>query len=84
MFNFNFLRNLFRKVTGQTVAKGSAFVKIAEREVQILEAKGKVIAIEAAHKAEHAVLDELQKAAEAVHNESGKIADKLAAVNSLL
>jgi hypothetical protein len=80
----DFLKSLFAKLTGTVVTKGSAFVKLAEREAQVLEAKGKIIALEAAHKAEHVILDELQQAAEAVHVESGKIADRLAKINSLL
>lgn len=76
--------NLFRSAAAALKSEGSAFVKLAKHEEAILAAKGKIIALEAAHEAKHALLSELEKAAVAVHTESGKIADRIAALDASL
>lgn len=67
-----FFRNLFARLKG-VQAKGSAFIKIAEADVKAAEAKGRIIAIDAANKAKTEVVDFLKKEATRVHADADKI-----------
>lgn len=64
--------NIFARIKG-TQAKGSVFIKIAEADLKAAEAKGRVIAIDAANKAKAEVVSFLQKEAVRVHAESDKV-----------
>lgn len=76
--------NLFKSAAAALKSEGSAFIKLAKHDEAILLAKGKIIALEAAHEAKHAILSELEKAAVAVHTESGKIADRIKELDASL
>lgn len=67
-----FFSNLFVRLRG-IEAKGSAFIKIAEADVKAAEAKGRIIAIDAANKAKAEVVAYLEKEASRVHAETDKI-----------
>jgi len=64
--------------------KGSAFVRAAEHEAKILEAKGKVVALKAAETVANAALDELEKLAAEVHAGRDAIQSRLDKVSALL
>lgn len=55
-------------------AEGSAFAKIALADVKALEAKGRIVAIDAAHEAKRVVIEEFQAEAVRVHAEADAIA----------
>jgi len=72
--NIPFFSKLFAKVKASiTAAEGSAFVKIAEAEAKGLEAKGRIVAIDAANKAKTELVAFYEKEASRVHAEADKI-----------
>lgn len=60
-----FLQGLGSKVK----AEGSAFAKIVEVDAQAIEAKGRIIAIDAANKVKNEVADFVEKEANRVHTD---------------
>jgi hypothetical protein len=77
-------RKQFASVLPGVTAKGSAFVRVAEHEALLLEAKGKVIALQAAEKVADEALNELASATSAIHSGRDRIASRIAAINSAL
>lgn len=73
----SFLSKLFGAAKGE-LGKGSAFTKLALQDAELLAAQGKVSALNAAHKAKAAVIDDLETIINAVHVESDKITSRLA------
>lgn len=67
-----FFQQLFTKLKG-IEAKGSAFIKIAEADVVAAEAKGRIIAIDAANKVKIEVVSFLKAEAVRVHADADKI-----------
>lgn len=47
---------------------GSAFARVAEHDAAILEAKGKIVALEAVNEATDKALTELEDASERIHS----------------
>lgn len=58
---------------GKIKAEGSAFIKVAEAEVKSVEAKGRIVAIDAANRVKHEVADFLDKEVARVHDEANKV-----------
>jgi hypothetical protein len=65
-------QNLVAKLRG-VEAQGSAFIKIAEADAKALEAKGRIVAIDAANKVKTEVVEFLEKEATRVHADADKI-----------
>lgn len=83
----DFFTRLFGKakqVEQDFVAKGSAFARHAVHEAEVLEAKGKILALDAVNALAHAALDELTKEAARVHAAQDAIAAKRAELLKLL
>lgn len=53
--------------------KGSAFVAVALNDARLIEAKGRLIALETTHKVQNDIIAEYEKAAEAVHAEKDRV-----------
>lgn len=66
------ITTLLNKVKG-IEAKGSAFVKIAEADAKALEAKGRIVAIDAANKAKTELVAFYEKEVTRVHAASEKV-----------
>lgn len=81
---FSKIANLFRKVTSSFTSKGSAFIRVAEHEAAILEAKGKLIALEAANKATSTALDEIEAGAAKIHSVRDNLQARIAKVQATL
>jgi hypothetical protein len=64
---------LFKRAVLAVEATGSAFIKAAEADAKALEAKGRIVAIDAANKAKAEVVAFLQTEVARVHAESDKI-----------
>jgi hypothetical protein len=60
--------------------KGSVFVKIAETDALALEAKGRVIAIDAVNTAKNDLVGFYEKEVARVHAETDKVKDRFKAV----
>lgn len=63
----------FGSFRSKVANEGSAFSKVAGAEEKAVEAKGRIIAIDAANKDKAEVVSFLQKEASRVHSEADKI-----------
>lgn len=80
----NFFKRLFGKVEVEVANRGSAFVRVALHEAEVLEAKGKVIALDAANAVAQTALDLLASEAARVHKAQDEIAARRAQILSVL
>ena len=70
----SFFSALFSKVKAAVgAAEGSAFVKIAEADAKALEAKGRIVAIDAANAAKAELVAFYEKEASRVHAAADKV-----------
>jgi hypothetical protein len=69
---------------GKIKAEGSAFVKVAEAEVKAVEAKGRIIAIDAANRIKNEVAEVLEKEAARVHADIAAVHERFDAILALL
>lgn len=61
------LKTFFQGLGAKAKAEGSAFAKIVEVDVQAVEAKGRIIAIDATNKVKNEIADFVEKEADRVH-----------------
>jgi len=61
------MAGFFSNLLGAAKADGSAFVKLAEADSSELEAKGRIVALDAAHSVKTEVVDFLEKEVDRVH-----------------
>lgn len=64
---FTWFKRLYTKVVLNAGTSGSAAFRVAEHDVKVMEAKGAIIALQAAEKVTNGLLDELEVAASKVH-----------------
>jgi hypothetical protein len=64
------LQSAFRRLKTFFLSKGSVFVKIAEADALVLEAKGRIIAVDAANAAKNYLAATFEKEVERVHADS--------------
>jgi len=70
----SFFSKLFSRVKAAVgAAEGSAFVKITEADAKALEAKGRVVAIDAANEAKAKLVAFYEKEAARVHADADKV-----------
>lgn len=79
-----FFARLFPSLVSSVKGGGSAFAQLAQHEAAVLEQKGKLIALDAAHAAKEAVLTEIEKGIDAAHQRSAEIAARIEANNARL
>jgi hypothetical protein len=65
---------------GKIKAEGSAFIKVAEADVKEIEAKGRIIAIDAANRVKNDVVDFLEKEVTRVHADVAAVHERFDAV----
>lgn len=80
---FKFLKGLnpFRKSAS---GEGSVFTKIGQADSKLAEAKGRIIAVDAANAAKHKETGDLEQEAVRVHRESDAVNSRVDAVLSTL
>lgn len=77
--------SLWNKVRSANLAgKGSAFARVATHDAAITEAKGKIIALDAANKAHASAIYALEVSASKVHGVQSSIKSRLSALSSAL
>jgi hypothetical protein len=65
-------------------AKGSVFLKLAESDLALVEARGRIIAIDLAHKAKHEEAAVLEAEAARVHQAAAALRSRIEGVLALL
>lgn len=82
----NWLKRLWLKFRGGLgiAGKGSAFARVALHDMAVLEAKGKIVALDAANKVAHEAYDFLELEAARVHAAQDSIEARQAKLSSLL
>jgi hypothetical protein len=80
----NFFSKFFKKPAQEFVAKGSAFARHAVHEAELLEAQGKILALDTVNKVADAALDALKAEVARVHAAQNELAAKRTALLSLL
>lgn len=63
------LKSFIQSLGSKVKAEGSAFAKIVEVDVQAIEAKGRIIAIDAANKVKNELADLVEKEVDRVHTD---------------
>jgi hypothetical protein len=79
----NWLKRLYYKFKG-VEGKGSAFARVALHDMAVLEAKGKIVALDAANAAANAALSFLEAEAGRVHAAQDAISARKAKLEELL
>lgn len=78
------IKSLFLRLKASLLSKGSVFIKIAEADALALEAKGRIIAIDAATAVKHDLAATLEKEAARVHAASDAVKERYNAILSQL